>query len=46
MQVSMTEARRRWYELIRLSESGEDVVVTYRGKPRIAFVRANPPDSP
>jgi antitoxin (DNA-binding transcriptional repressor) of toxin-antitoxin stability system len=33
IEVSIAEARRRLPELLRLTEAGEQVVVTRRGKP-------------
>lgn len=37
--VSATDARARWYELVRLAESGQTVVITRRGKPVVRLDR-------
>ena len=37
--VSITEAKRRFYELARIVEAGEVVVVTRYGKPWFKIVR-------
>jgi prevent-host-death family protein len=31
--VSLTEARRRWSELVEAAERGESVIITKRGRP-------------
>ena len=33
MNVSMTEARARWFELVRRAENGEEIILTRRGNP-------------
>lgn len=42
--VTAAEANRDFSKLMRLAESGEDVVVTSRGRPRIKLVRIEPAD--
>jgi prevent-host-death family protein len=38
MWISITEARKRLYELLRRAEAGETVVITRRGKPVVNLV--------
>ena len=40
--VSAAEANRDFSKLMRLAESGEEVIVTSRGQPRIKLVRIEP----
>ncbi len=39
IEISIAEARRRLPELMRLSETGERIVITRRGKPVSQLVR-------
>ena len=41
--VTMTEARAKWYELIRRAESGEEITVTNRGRSVVKFISAKQP---
>ncbi len=45
IEVSIAEARRRLPELLRLTEAGEQVVVTRRGKP-VACLKSHASDAP
>lgn len=42
--VSAAEANRDFSKLMRLAASGEEVIVTSRGQPRIKLVRIEPDD--
>jgi prevent-host-death family protein len=35
MHVSMTKARATLHELVRRAAEGEDIVITYRGRPSV-----------
>jgi prevent-host-death family protein len=36
--VTMTEARAKWWELMRRAEGGEEITITKRGRPVAKFV--------
>ncbi|PZU85849.1 MAG: hypothetical protein DI527_20810 [Chelatococcus sp.] len=45
MRLSVTEARKRWKELLDRVERGERIVVTPRGRSAVVFEPAVDPDS-
>lgn len=42
MNVGLTEARARWFEIVRRAEAGEEVILTRRGNPVAKIVSENP----
>ena len=42
MQVSLTDAKAQLTELVRLAESGDDVVLTRHGQPAVRLVPIRP----
>ena len=42
IQISVSQARQRWSELIRLVEAGQAIEVTRRGKPVARIVPPQP----